>query len=62
MKKLVFTILGIVVGVAIGHCMMAFYWLSFDPSTWTAEARYVALNLYLLLGVPLGIAARSGVK
>lgn len=52
--KLAMALLAALAGIAIGHAMFSFYWLTFDPSLWTPEARYCALNIYLLFG---GLAA-----
>lgn len=60
--RLALTVLAVIVGVAIGHAMFAFYWLSFNPAEWSASGRYFALNFYLLFAAFFGAAAWSGVK
>jgi hypothetical protein len=53
MKRLATIIACAIVGVAIGHAVFSFYWLSFDPATWTADARFLAINAYIAFPVIL---------
>ena len=48
--KLAMVLLAVIAGVAIGHAMFSFYWLTFDPSQWSKDGRFWALMIYSLFG------------
>lgn len=55
MKRAALIILSALAGVAIGHGMFTFYWLSPNPADWTAEGRYLALNVYIVFAGGLAV-------
>jgi flagellar basal body-associated protein FliL len=62
MKRLTIITLAALMGVALAHGMFSFYWLTFDPSLWTADARFYAISLYSVSAAAATLAAREATE
>jgi hypothetical protein len=55
MKKIIWIAFCFAAGIALGHGMVSFYSLSFNPSDWTEDARLIALILNTMFTAQIAV-------